>query len=190
MRKACLHPSPDHSISPPDKLQPFPTMTRRSLLQTTAALLAAGLPSLSAAGFTEGTRLPDLSGFGLEGKLPDLKGKVIYLDFWASWCVPCKASFPVLDGWQKTFGPQGFTVLAVSVDEKRVDMTGFLKKNAVSFPVVRDAAQKLVATADAPTMPTSFLIDRKGIVRKVHKGFRKGDAATLQAEITKLLAER
>jgi thiol-disulfide isomerase/thioredoxin len=165
-------------------------MNRRTLLQSAAAFLAVGLTRAEAAGFAEGAKLQDLSGFGLEGALPALKGKVVYLDFWASWCSPCKASFPVLDGWQKELSGQGFTVLAVSVDEKAEDMAQFLKKNPVTFPTVRDAGQKLVAVANVSTMPTSFLIDRKGVIRKVHNGFRRGDGAALLAEIQKLLAER
>jgi cytochrome c biogenesis protein CcmG, thiol:disulfide interchange protein DsbE len=165
-------------------------MNRRSLLQSAAAFLTAGLPCAGAAGFAAGAKLPDLAGFGLDGRLPALKGKVVYLDFWASWCAPCKASFPVLEAWQKEFAAQGFSVLAVSVDEKADDMAKFLKKNPVTFPVVRDAGQKLVAAANVSTMPTSLLIDRKGVIRKVHSGFRGGDAAALHAEIAKLLAER
>ena len=165
-------------------------MNRRTLLLTTATFLATGLSRAAAAGFTEGMKIQDLSGFGLEGALPALKGKVVYLDFWASWCTPCKASFPVLEGWQKELAGQGFTVLAVSVDAEAVDMAKFLKKNPVTFPTVRDAGQKLVAAANVSTMPTSFLIDRKGVIRKVHSGFRAGDAKSLHAEILKLLAER
>ena len=134
--------------------------------------------------------LPDLGTFGLEGNLPNLKGKVVYLDFWASWCAPCKASFPVLNKWQQEFGTKGFTVLGVSVDETAAEMNGFLKKLAVSFPVVRDAAHKLVAAADVSTMPTAFLVDRKGVLREVHNGFREKDVAGLEAQITALLGER
>lgn len=164
-------------------------MKRRTLLQSLALLLTTGLSRAGTAGFAQGTKLPDLSTFGLEGALPSLKGKVVYLDFWASWCVPCKASFPVLNGWQKEFAGKNFTVLAVSVDENAADMGKFLKKNAVDFPVVRDASQKLVAAANASTMPTSFLIDRKGVVRLVHSGFRAGDADALHRTITQLVNE-
>lgn len=131
--------------------------------------------------------MPDLGAFGLEGTLPKLKGKVVYLDFWASWCAPCKASFPVLDGWQTEFAKKGFTVLGINVDETAAAMQAFLKKTPVSFPVVRDAAQKLVAAANVSTMPTSFLIDKQGVIQLVHKGFRAKDAAEIQAKISALL---
>ena len=161
-------------------------MTRRQLLTTSAALALLARTTASAA-FTEGMALPDLGSFGLAGTLPSLKGKVVYLDFWASWCGPCKASFPVLNSWHQKLSARGLVVLGVNVDEKEADMATFLKKNAISFPVVRDAQHKLVATADVKTMPTSFLIDRKGVIRHVHSGFHKQDEATLLSQINALL---
>lgn len=168
-------------------------MNRRSFLQQTAALVGVStVPSslvLAASSWTEGTPMPDLSQYGLSGSIPKLKGKVVYLDFWASWCGPCKSSFPVINEWQQKLSGKGFTVLGVSVDESEADMTGFLAKSAVGFPTVRDAQQKLVAAANVSTMPTSFLIDRKGIIRLVHNGFHKQDAAVLFGKITALLNE-
>ena len=139
-----------------------------------AATLSAGLFStVAAAGLKAGDTLPDLASFKLEGKLPDaLKGKVILLDFWASWCDPCKASFPVLEDLHKRQGPKGLVVIAVNVDENRADMDDFLKKHAATFTMLRDVKQKLVETAGIATMPSSFLIDREGKVRFVHSGFR------------------
>jgi cytochrome c biogenesis protein CcmG/thiol:disulfide interchange protein DsbE len=138
-----------------------------------AAAVATGLCwGAFARGIKAGDPMPDLSQAKLEGKVPDgLKGKVILLDFWASWCEPCKASFPVMDELQKRYGPKGLVVVAINVDEKRTDMEAFLKKNTASFAVLRDAAQKLVAQADVATMPSSFVIDQAGKVRFVHTGF-------------------
>lgn len=167
-------------------------MNRRTFIQN-SCLLAAGTlcaPRFAAAGWKENLSLPELGGFGLEGSVPSLRGKVVYLDFWASWCGPCKASFPVLNKWQQQYGAKGFTVLGVSVDEKAAEMQEFLKKIPASFPIVRDAAHKLVGVADVSSMPTSFLIDRKGMVRQVHNGFRPKDEPVLAGEIAALLAER
>lgn len=165
-------------------------MNRRHFLakSSTAALaLLAASSSHAFAAWKEGATIPNLAQFGLEGALPNLKGKVVYLDFWASWCGPCKASFPVLDKWQHQFGGRGFTVLAVSEDEKAEAMHAFLAKTKVSFPVVRDAGRKLVAAANVDAMPTSFLLDRTGTIRLVHKGFRNRDESDLAAKITALL---
>jgi peroxiredoxin len=84
----------------------------------------------------------------------------------------------------------GFSVIGISVDESEEDMTRFLKKNKVAFPVARDAAHKLVATANVSTMPTSFLIDRKGVIRHVHSGFHKKDEPVLFSQINQLMAQR
>jgi peroxiredoxin len=141
--------------------------------------------------FKQGDQLPDLASFGLEGKLPDqLKGNVILLDFWASWCGPCKSSFPAMEEVNTKFAGQGLTIVAVSVDEKRANMQRFLKSLNVSFAVVRDAQHKLVAAADVPTMPTSFLIDRAGKIRFIHAGFdRDQTMRQYLKEVEQLLQE-
>lgn len=157
-----------------------------------AWLLALAQPAaIQAAALKAGDTLPSLATFKLEGKLPDgLQGKVVMLDFWASWCDPCKASFPVMNELQTAYGDKGLVVLAVNVDEKRADMEAFLKKHQAEFVVVRDGAQKLVARAGIATMPSSFLVDRTGKVRFVHSGFR-GEETTkkYKSEIETLLKE-
>jgi peroxiredoxin len=144
----------------------------------------------STAALKEGDRAPDLHAFKLEGAVPDTRRQVVLLDFWASWCAPCKASFPEMEKLYKLYGQRGFTIVAVSVDEKRENMDRFVRSMKSSFPVVRDADQKLVAAADVQTMPTSFLIDRSGRVRFVHSGFR-GDQTVKEyrQEIETLLKE-
>ncbi|MBI3880574.1 MAG: TlpA family protein disulfide reductase [Verrucomicrobia bacterium] len=162
-----------------------------------AAAIALALLALAPRAPAAATRLkagdafPLLAGFQLEGLPSDLKGKVVLVDFWASWCGPCKQSFPALNQLQERFGAKGFTVLAVSVDEKAPAMEAFLKKTPVLFPVVRDARQKLVAAVNVETMPSSFLIDAEGRVRFVHRGYR-GDETRKQYEeqIQTLLAQK
>ena len=155
-----------------------------------AALLVL-LPVAASAEFKAGDPLPDLGSFRLEGKLPDeLKGRVILLDFWASWCAPCESSFPVMEGLAKEHAGRGLTVIAVSVDEKPENMQRFLKSVKASFTVVRDGEQRLVGAADVRAMPTSFLIDRAGRIRFVHAGFdREKTAREYAREIEQLLRE-
>jgi thiol-disulfide isomerase/thioredoxin len=119
-----------------------------------------------------GDTFPDLSKFKLEGPLPQLSGNVVLVDFWASWCAPCKESFPTMNDLQKRYGPQGLIVIAINVDEKKSDMVDFLKKHSAEFAVVRDATQKFVDKVGISTMPTSLLIDSTGKVRFAHSGFR------------------
>jgi thiol-disulfide isomerase/thioredoxin len=146
---------------------------RKWLTRLAAAILAAGLAASASAGLKTGDALPDLSKVKFEGSLPDnLKGKVLLLDFWASWCEPCKASFPVMEELHRRYSSQGLVVIAINVDENKADMDHFLKKNPASFAIVRDAAQKLVAQAGVATMPSSFLVDQEGRVRFIHSGFR------------------
>ena len=115
----------------------------------------------------------DTAGSREPPPLPDaLKGKVVMIDFWASWCEPCKQSFPAMEDLHHRFSDKGLVIVAINVDENRTDMEDFLKKNAATFAVVRDAGQKLVAHAGIATMPSSFLIDRDGKVRFVHTGYR------------------
>lgn len=136
-----------------------------------------------------GDPFPDLTTFKLEGQLPDaLKGKVVLIDFWASWCVPCRQSFPVMEELQKQYGPKGLVILAINVDEKPADMANFLKKNPVSLTILRDAAQALVAKTEITTMPSSFIIDRAGKVRFAHSGFHGKDTQKqYETEIESLL---
>jgi len=154
-------------------------------------LLVLVVTTVATAGSTQlktGDAFPDLAKFKLEGQLPDsLAGRIVIVDFWASWCSPCKASFPVLNELQKTYGDK-VAVIGVNVDEKRAEMDGFLKQHAAGFTVVRDADKQLVAVANINTMPTSFVIDTTGKIRSIHNGFH-GDATKKQyiAEIEELL---
>ena len=147
-----------------------------SLLKKLAvATLLAGTFITAQAALKVGDTLPDLASFKLEGKLPDaLKGKIIVVDFWASWCAPCAKSFPVLDELQKKYADR-VVVLAVNVDEKKSKMDAFLAKHTVAFTIVRDAEQKLVAAVEPATMPTSFILDATGKVRFLHNGFHGED---------------
>jgi thiol-disulfide isomerase/thioredoxin len=143
------------------------SLLKKSLL----AALLAGAFLTARAELKVGDTLPELASFKLEGKLPDsLKGKIVIVDFWASWCLPCAESFPVLDELQKKYGDK-LVVIGVNVDEKASNMDKFLKKHAVSFTLVRDSGQQLVAAVSPETMPTSFILDGEGKVRFLHSGF-------------------
>ena len=123
--------------------------------------------------------------------LSDGKGKVMLVDFWASWCAPCKASFPVLAKLHREYAARGFDITAVSVDEKAAAATAFARKLAPPFSTVHDREQKLVKQVVVPTMPTSYLLGRDGRVRFIHVGFH-GDTTEreLRKQIAALLAEK
>ena len=150
----------------------------------------------AAAGVQVGQRAPHISlpllAAGSPGvlTLESLQGKVVYLDFWASWCGPCRVSFPQLEELRQELGPQGFEVLAVNVDEFEADALHFLEEVAVTYPVVRDGAGETPAIYGILGMPTGYLIDRAGTVRLVHQGYRKSDGAALRESIIELLGEQ
>ena len=135
-----------------------------------------------------GDPFPILTQFQLDGPLPSpLKGKVVLVDFWASWCPPCKASFPVMADLHKRYASRGLVIIAVSVDENKSAVERFLKKNPTPFSVVRDSTQKLAATVDAQTLPASFLLDADGRVRFLHNGFKEDTGKQYEKEIEMLL---
>lgn len=158
-------------------------------------MLAVTAQGLAAAGLTPGQpvpalELPEIGGEpGASISLADLSGKVVYLDFWASWCGPCRVSFPQLEALRTELGPRGFEVLAVNLDEFEADAHEFLEKVPVSYPVVRDAAGDSPARFGVLGMPTGFLIDRDGILRVIHQGYRKSDGPKLRQEIIHLLGD-
>jgi thiol-disulfide isomerase/thioredoxin len=118
------------------------------------------------------------------------KGRVALIDFWASWCPPCKASFPAYARIFAEYAPRGLAVLAVSVDDRAAAYAAFVRKLAPPFPVVRDANQALVGRVQVQTMPSSYLLDRSGRVRYINLGFRGASTeAELRKEIETLLAE-
>jgi peroxiredoxin len=162
-----------------------------SLVLSTALALALWAPVAPAFALDAGDRMPEIGLTDLSGKkvtAASLKGKVVIVDFWASWCAPCKEEMPVLQRLHKKYGPKGLVVVGVSVDNDASNVKGFLKKLGVSFPIVHDAKHAVSERYSPPTMPSSYIVDRKGIVRHVHKGFRAGDAKKMEAEVKALLA--
>jgi cytochrome c biogenesis protein CcmG/thiol:disulfide interchange protein DsbE len=154
-------------------------------------LLAAYTPSALAIG--AGTLAPeiglkDLSGRGVS--IASLKGKVVLVDFWASWCAPCREELPVLEALYKKYRARGFEVVGVNLDQSADNVQRFLNATPLSFRVVHDRG-RAVADRYAPAkMPSSFLIDRKGVVRHVHAGFRASDRGALDQQIATLLGAR
>lgn len=126
-----------------------------------------------------GDPFPALGDFKLEGSIPNVTGKVLLVDFWASWCAPCKKAFPTLKEMHEKFSSRGALVVAVSVDEEKSEMEGFLKKNPVPFAVVRDPASALAEKLSVEVMPTSFVVGANGRIAAVHSGFH-GDATRKQ----------
>ena len=149
--------------------------SRRHFLQSLIGLGATALTTNSLfAGVKIGDPLPDLSTLGLEGSIPDIRDKVVHLDFWASWCVPCKQSFPILDVLHKSYASKGYLLIGICMDEKKADMDRFLKRNPISFRILRDAQEKLANQLKPLGMPTSYFVAPDGRLHSVHPKF-EGD---------------
>ena len=117
-------------------------------------------------------------------------GRVVYLDFWASWCAPCRQSFPWMQSMKKEYESQGLTVVAVDVDRSRADAERFLARFHPDFQIFFDPQGALAEQFRVIGMPTSVIFDRHGVRRFTHVGFLPGDEESYTREIQALLAER
>ena len=122
--------------------------------------------------------------------LANSRGRVVYLDFWASWCGPCRQSFPWMETMKSTYGGQGFEIVAVNLDRDRADADKFLKQFHPTFDVRFDPKGELAELYRVQGMPSSMLIDRHGVTRFTHVGFRPVDGAIYEAQLRELLAEK
>ncbi len=150
--------------------------------------LAFALPAR--AELAVGDAFPTLDAFHLDGVPPDTAGHVTLVDFWASWCAPCKDSFPAYAQLHRELASKGVLIIGVSVDEDAARYAAFVKSLAPPFAVVRDERHDLVERVRVEAMPTCFVLDRSGRVRFVHHGFHGAESAQeFQHEIETLLAE-
>lgn len=158
-----------------------PSRNRRCFALAAVTTLATA--ALSAFAIAPGDLPPALP----DNVLAAHKGKAIYVDFWASWCGPCKQSFPWMNAMQDKYAAMGLQVIAVNVDAKRADADRFLLKTPATFQVVYDPKGDSAKGYAVKAMPTSVLIDRSGRVTYVHAGFRDEDRAELEAKINDAL---
>ena len=125
--------------------------------------------------------LPDESGQPV--RLFDLLGQFVYVDFWASWCGPCRQSFPWMNQLSMRSEMAALNVLAINVDENLGDASVFLRRNPAQFTVLYDPTGRVAANYQLPGMPTSFLIGPDGRIRWRHIGFRPGDGQKIESLI-------
>lgn len=124
-----------------------------------------------------------------EIQLSKLKGKIVYVDFWASWCVPCRKSFPWMNKMHAKYESQGLEIIAISLDDDEAMAYKFLKKMPALFTVAYDTKGTIAELYDVQVMPTSYLIDRNGKLLLTHKGFKTKHEDKMEAELVKALKQ-
>lgn len=131
--------------------------------------------------------LPSRSGDMVS--LEDLRGQVVMINFWASWCGPCRQEMPLLDQMHKRYSSLGFTLLGVNVEANTKDAERWLADTPVSFPVLFDKDSKVSQLYNVSAMPSTVFIDRKGNLRYLHRGYKPGDESEYLNQIRALLKE-
>ena len=126
---------------------------------------------------------------GGEVRLSELKGQVVMINFWATWCGPCRQEMPLLQQIHTKYEPLGFTMLGVNVEPDSVAAQNWLKGMPVSFPIVFDRKSEVSSSFGVEAMPSSVLIDREGRVRHVHRGYKPGDEAVYADLVRGLVKE-
>jgi peroxiredoxin len=161
----------------------------------TAAILATcltAMASAAAAAVLTSGKAPDFTLHSVAGpnlRLQEQRGQVVMLNFWASWCGPCREEMPHLDQLYEKYHASGFQLLGVNVDEDIRNAAGVSSKLGLHFPVLLDTEKKVSRLYDLNTMPSTILIDRDGRVRYIHRGYQDGYERTYEDQIRELLRE-
>ncbi len=160
-------------------------------------LLVLSLAIFPVLASNEGDQVPDCvvknfydkQGINEKIELNKLKGKVVYVDFWASWCPPCKLSFPSLNTLYKELKGKGFEVVAINLDEEKQDAKKFLADVPVDFSIGYDPEGECPRLFDVMAMPSAYILDKKGVIRTIHLGFKKADIIEIRKAVLALLNE-
>jgi len=150
-------------------------------------LVVSGALAADAGGPAPGFSLNSLAGE--QGALSQYKGQVVMVNFWATWCGPCQQEMPLLDQMYKKYKPAGFTLIGVNVDKEAPAVKELLARKPVSFPILLDPANQVSKAYHVDEMPSSVIIDRKGAIRYIHRGYKPGDENDYQDRIRQLIRE-
>jgi thiol-disulfide isomerase/thioredoxin len=161
----------------------------RNRLAAIAAALAIALPALagSAAGPAPPFSLASRSGGDVS--LTQYKGQVVMLNFWASWCGPCRQEMPLLESIYRKYNRMGFVLLGVNVEPDSQAANEWLKQTPVSFPILYDKDSRVSKLYDVAGMPSTVIIDRGGKLRVLHRGYKPGDENEYLDSIRTLIRE-
>ena len=155
------------------------------------AKTGAAAPAKSGAHPLVGSNVPNFAAPSVNGKgRADVKpneGKVLIVDFWATWCEPCKKSFPRLEDLYVKYRTSGMEIVAVSEDDENDGIGGFGNSFGAKFPLVWDSGKAIAAKWQPKSMPSTFIVDRRGVVRFVHLGYHDGEEVEIEREVKSLL---
>ncbi|WP_404364156.1 TlpA disulfide reductase family protein [Marinobacter sp.] len=162
------------------------------LRQLVGASLLATLAFTASAAETMNEPAPDFtlkSNQGENLRLEDYRGQVVMLNFWASWCGPCRQEMPVMDDIHEQYKDLGFTVLAVNVDENTAEADRFLSAVPVDFPILYDNESRVSELYGVDAMPSTVMIDRDGTARFLHRGYKPGYEEDYVKQVRQLIRE-
>lgn len=165
-------------------------MFLKSFIQKTLCSIACVLAVSSAAYAADAA--PDFtlkSSTGENVRLAEQRGQVVMLNFWASWCGPCRQEMPLLDGISKKYGKMGFVLYGINVDQDTADAKKILQKININYAVLFDPESKLSSLYKVDAMPTSVFIDKKGNLRFIDRGYSPGDEEKYVKQIQELIRE-
>lgn len=167
---------------------------RKSIIVSviTIVVAAAFAAAASAALPRVGSPAPDFvlkSATGHNIRLSELRGQVVLINFWASWCGPCREELPLLEKLHARYRKAGFALLAVNIDDDRANADTLLRKLGVGLAPLYDGDKRVAKRYDVDTMPATLIVDRDGRVRYVHRGFRRGYEAKYEREVRELLTQ-
>jgi len=161
----------------------------RNRIVAIAAALALALPAFAGPAGSPAPQFTLAARSGEDVSLAQYKGQVVMLNFWASWCGPCRQEMPLLESIYKKYGKMGFTLLGVNVEPDSQAANEWLKQTPVSFPILYDKDSKVSKLYDVAGMPSTVIIDRSGKLRMLHRGYKPGDENEYLDSIRTLIRE-
>jgi peroxiredoxin len=163
------------------------------MLRNTVLVLALTIGATALAEVKAGDRAADFEKKSTTGetvKLSNLRGKVVLVDFWASWCEPCKKELPILGKMASRLKAKGIEIVTINIDDKKANAEDFLRSKGIAgLTVVPDLDKSIVGQYEPPKMPSSFVIDKSGVVRTVNAGFDDGDERKIEQQLSSLAAK-
>jgi len=164
-------------------------MKSRSAVLALGAALCLALPAFGASSGKPAPQFELPSNSGKEVSLAQYRGDVVMINFWASWCAPCRQEMPLLESMYRQYGKRGFVLLGVNVEPDSNAANNWLKQTPVTFPVLYDRDSKVSQLYEVSGMPTTIMIDRKGNVRMIHVSYKPGDENGYMSSLMALIRE-